>query len=122
MFHVKPRLRPGFFRTLKSMIFASLYDDLSPGRGVKVEGPSGPIAVFQDSTGQVYAVDDLCGHLGASLSEGTCTDGVIDCWLHHGKYSAVTGETEKYPARGTLRTYPVENRDGELWVDTENSE
>ncbi|WP_018298197.1 Rieske (2Fe-2S) protein [Corynebacterium lubricantis] len=99
------------------MIFAANLADLEPGRGLKLATENGDIAVFKDTTGEVFAIDDRCNHLGASLAQGTCTDGIVDCWLHHGQYSAKSGETLRYPAHGSLNTYPVEIRDGEVWVD-----
>ncbi|WIM67659.1 Rieske (2Fe-2S) protein [Corynebacterium breve] len=101
------------------MIFAAKVNDIESGRAVKVAGTAGDIAVFRDTTGDFFAVDDKCAHLGASLSQGTCADGVVECWLHHGLYSLSTGERVKYPASGFLHTYDIEVRDDEIWVNPE---
>lgn len=94
-------------------------DQLADGRGLQVPenltGHSRPIAVFRDGDA-FHAVDDTCTHLHAALSQGTCDNGVVRCWLHGGTFSAVTGESDRYPATGQLTVHEVVEEGGDLWL------
>jgi len=41
---------------------------------------------------QVYAIQDKCTHMGASLSKGTLDDKVVKCRVHGAKYDITSGE------------------------------
>lgn len=93
--------------------------DVAPGTATviapDVSGHPTPIALFRTDDG-FRAVDDLCTHLGASLAKSRVEDGEVVCWLHQGRFCLDTGEATSYPARGALATFPVEIRDGEVWL------
>jgi 3-phenylpropionate/trans-cinnamate dioxygenase ferredoxin subunit len=65
---------------------------------------------------EVYAFTALCPHAGAPLCEGWLdATGKLVCPLHKYRFDAVTGRNtsgEGYK----LFTYPVELRDGEIFV------
>ncbi|WP_181795182.1 non-heme iron oxygenase ferredoxin subunit [Streptomyces sp. WELS2] len=84
-------------------------------------GGADSIAVFKDE-GQYHALDDTCPHANASLSEGWVEDGEVECPLHGGRFCLRTGEATAMPATGTARTYPVEVRDGRVWLVLDGSE
>jgi toluene monooxygenase system ferredoxin subunit len=66
---------------------------------------------------QVHAYADRCTHLGVKLSEfGTLAGTVLTCGAHHFTYDACTGCGINPPST-RLRTYPLEVRDGQIWVD-----
>jgi nitrite reductase/ring-hydroxylating ferredoxin subunit len=73
------------------------------------------IAVFFHE-GQAYALDNRCPHMGFPLSKGTCQDGIVTCYWHYARFDLRTGGTFD-PFADDVRTYPVELRDGEVWVD-----
>lgn len=56
---------------------------------------------------EVFAVDDVCSHSDASLSEGEVTDFKIECWLHGAEFDLRTGEALTLPATQPIETYPV---------------
>jgi nitrite reductase/ring-hydroxylating ferredoxin subunit len=66
--------------------------------------------------GRVFACNNRCPHEGYPLSEGTlgssCT---LTCNWHNWKFDLASGETIVGGDR--LRQYPVEERDGRIWVD-----
>lgn len=69
--------------------------------------------------GNVFATDDECTHSKASLADMGDLDGfVIECSLHLGAFDVRTGEVVSAPCTKPLRTYPVEVRDGRVWVNT----
>jgi len=80
---------------------------------VKLEGRS--IAIFQ-SNGKFYACNNRCPHEGFPLMEGVLTNGcLLTCNWHNWKFDLESGET--IVGGDKLRRYPVEERDGALWID-----
>jgi 3-phenylpropionate/trans-cinnamate dioxygenase ferredoxin subunit len=56
---------------------------------------------------EVFAVNDICSHSEASLSEGEVSDFKIECWLHGAEFDLRTGEALTPPAVAPIKTYPV---------------
>jgi 3-phenylpropionate/trans-cinnamate dioxygenase ferredoxin subunit len=56
---------------------------------------------------EVFAINDMCTHSEASLSEGDVTDFKIECWLHGAEFDLRTGEALTLPANIAVKTYPV---------------
>ena len=56
---------------------------------------------------EVFAINDMCTHSEASLSEGDVTDFKIECWLHGAEFDLRTGEALTLPANIPVKTYPV---------------
>ena len=73
------------------------------------------LALFADGDG-VRAVDNRCPHMGFPLHRGTLHDGILTCHWHHARFDVATGGTFDQWA-DDLRVFPVELRDGEVWVD-----
>src|SRR5579859_6803066 len=82
---------------------------------VVVSGGGHGIAVFHHD-GQVYAVDNRCPHMGFPLSKGSLSCGILTCHWHHARFDLQSGGTFD-PFADDVRVYPVEVRDGEVWVD-----
>jgi len=73
------------------------------------------LALFADG-GDVRAVANRFPHLGFPLHRGTLHDGILTCHWHHARFDVATGGTFDQWA-DELRVFPVELRDGEVWVD-----
>ena len=56
---------------------------------------------------EVFAIDDMCSHAEASLSEGEVSDGKIECWLHGAEFDLRTGEALTPPATAPVQSYRV---------------
>jgi 3-phenylpropionate/trans-cinnamate dioxygenase ferredoxin subunit len=67
--------------------------------------------------GEVFAVEDLCSLASVALSEGEVADCTIECWLHGSTFDLRTGKPTVLPATEPVATFPVEVRDGEVYVD-----
>ncbi|HEX6384224.1 MAG TPA: Rieske (2Fe-2S) protein, partial [Anaerolineae bacterium] len=65
---------------------------------------------------KIYAVDNRCPHMGFPLDRGTVKDGILTCHWHHARFDLETGGTFDQFA-DDVRAFPVEIRDGEVWVD-----
>ena len=80
--------------------------DLTPGDMKVVEvGPDQVLLVNVDGT--IYALDDICSHAYASLSEGDLAGEEIECPLHGSAFNVVTGEPLSPPADAKVRTFEV---------------
>ena len=66
--------------------------------------------------GEVYAVDNRCPHMGFPLDRGSVKDGILTCHWHHARFDLESGGTFDQWA-DDVRAFPVEVRDGEVWVD-----
>jgi nitrite reductase/ring-hydroxylating ferredoxin subunit len=42
--------------------------------------------------GKIYALDNICPHLGGSLGRGTLKDNCVICPLHHWAFDLATGK------------------------------
>jgi nitrite reductase/ring-hydroxylating ferredoxin subunit len=73
------------------------------------------LALFADGE-VVRAVDNRCPHMGFPLHRGTLLDGILTCHWHHARFDLVSGGTFDQWA-DDLTAFPVELRDGEVWVD-----
>ena len=80
---------------------------------VQVNGHT--LALFSRD-GRIYAVDNPCPHMGFPLDRGTVADGILTCHWHHARFDLASGGTFDQFA-GDVRTFPVQVRDGEVWVD-----
>ena len=72
------------------------------------------IALFRTPAG-VFASDNRCPHQGYALVRGEVKEGVLTCAWHNWKFELGTG-TCRYGGEN-IRTYPVEIRDGQVFVD-----
>ena len=57
--------------------------------------------------GKIYALDDICTHAYACLSDGYIDEGQIECPLHGACFDIKTGKALTAPASIDLRSYPV---------------
>ena len=80
---------------------------------VRIDGKQ--IALFDTLQG-VRACDNRCPHEGYPLSQGSLSaDCILTCNWHNWKFNLESGENLFGGDR--LRTYPVEIRDDQIWVD-----
>jgi len=99
----------------RNFVRVAALDDLRRKGVVVVSSGRHGIALFyhEDS---VYAVDNRCPHMGFPLSRGSCRDGILTCHWHHARFDLRSGGTFD-PFADDVRVYPVEVRDGAVWVD-----
>jgi nitrite reductase/ring-hydroxylating ferredoxin subunit len=101
--------------TTQNMVRAAALDDVrAAGRlAVQVEGHN--LALFAYN-GQIYAVDNRCPHMGFPLERGSVKEGILTCHWHHARFDLASGGTFD-PWADDVRAFPVELRDGQVWVD-----
>lgn len=57
--------------------------------------------------GEYYALEDICPHAYALLSQGFVEDGQVECPLHEATFDIRTGKCLREPADRDLHVYPV---------------
>jgi 3-phenylpropionate/trans-cinnamate dioxygenase ferredoxin component len=107
-------------------------DDLGDSRVTVVEGtPHGALAVGM-WVDKPFALSNRCRHLFASLGKGRVTDvGCLECPWHGALYDVDSGRMKRGPQGAfkplagavkatagarALKTFPVEVRDGAIWL------
>jgi len=87
-----------------------------PKRGARcVKTPHGTVAVFRTYDDKIFAIDDTCPHKGGPLSQGIVHDESVTCPLHNIVFSLETG-LARMPDEGQVKSYPVKNEDGFLFI------
>lgn len=95
-------------------------DDLPPGTMQRVDVGGYPVCLA-NVAGTVHAVHDTCTHGRASLSEGYLDDemGRVECPRHGGVFRLSDGGVVTPPPSRAQPVFPVEVRDGRVWVTPE---
>ncbi len=98
-----------------AQVVACSLAELPPGGVRRVQAGSQAIAVA-NVDGRLHAVDDLCSHGNASLSEGFLEGHVLECPFHGGAFDVRTGQAVRMPCMRAVRTWPVLELDGKVIV------
>ncbi len=91
-------------------------DDVPKGTAIRAEVDGTEIAVVHADDDNFYAVYDECSHAAVPLSEGEVDGCTLECWLHGSRFDLRTGEPTGLPATEPVPVYPVDVRDGDLYV------
>jgi 3-phenylpropionate/trans-cinnamate dioxygenase ferredoxin subunit len=90
--------------------------DIESGTTVRAEIDDVAVAIVHGEDGEFYAIYDECSHAEVPLSEGDVEDCTIECWLHGSRFDLKTGDPTGLPATEPVPVYPVEVRDGDVYV------
>jgi len=74
------------------------------------------IALF-NYEGEYYALDDMCSHAEASLSEGDVYDCKVECPLHGAEFDLKTGDAVTLPATKPVNKYKVNVEDDYIFLE-----
>jgi 3-phenylpropionate/trans-cinnamate dioxygenase ferredoxin component len=107
-------------------------DDLGASQVAVVDETTHGALAVGISAGRPFAVSNRCRHLFASLGKGRVTeDGCLECPWHGARYDVGTGKMVRGPqgafkplagaVKATtgaipVKTFPVELRDGAIWL------
>ncbi len=97
----------GFYRVCR-------IEELIEGEAKAVEVAGRLIAVFLHG-GQYYAIDDVCPHMGGSLSDGYVENGIVTCPWHAWRFRLADGAWADSP-RIKIGCFPVRVENGEIQV------
>ena len=95
--------------------------DVAKGEVVAVELDGTPLAVVHCDDDTFKVAYDECSHEQIKLSEGEVDGCTLECWLHGSRFDLRTGEPSGPPASEAVPVYPVEVRDGDIYVTLESS-
>ena len=79
------------------------------------------IVMYRESGGRVVALQDRCAHRAVPLSMGSLCEDRLVCPYHGMAYDASGAcvhipEQDKIPANARVRSYPLVDRDGAVWI------
>jgi vanillate O-demethylase monooxygenase subunit len=99
---------------------AAWSSELEPGRMLARRYLNEPVVIFRDAAGAVRALADRCAHRQAPLRLGVLENGTIRCG-YHGLAFGGNGECTHnphgpIPKAARVRTYPIVDRHGMLWI------
>jgi nitrite reductase/ring-hydroxylating ferredoxin subunit len=89
--------------------------DLGEGAAFPAKLDNRPIALYR-LDGQIHALDDVCTHALALLSQGFIADGAVECPLHGARFAIATGRCLAPPATVDLRVYAVRVAGEDVYV------
>lgn len=91
-------------------------DELAQGkmRAYLLEGHD--ILVAHTESG-FHAISNRCPHDVIALDLGCLEGDVVRCSLHGSRFNLTTGEPQEPPAEESVRVYPLEIKDGVVWVE-----
>jgi nitrite reductase (NADH) small subunit/3-phenylpropionate/trans-cinnamate dioxygenase ferredoxin subunit len=92
--------------------------EVPEGEGKTVQVKGRLIALFCVG-GQMHAIDDVCPHMGASLSGGYVENGIVTCPWHAWRFRLADGAWADNP-RIKIGCYPVRVQDDEVQVQVED--
>jgi nitrite reductase/ring-hydroxylating ferredoxin subunit len=91
-------------------------DKVKEGEALGVKAGGRQIALFR-LEGEILAMDDVCSHEYALLSEGGFVEGgTVECPLHQACFEIRTGKCVSGPTETPLQVFPVEIKDGRVRV------
>lgn len=88
-----------------------------PVGGLKGVMADGTAVVLANVDGTVYALRDQCSHEEFPLSDGELDGQDVVCTYHGARFDACTGARKALPAVRPVKSYPVEVRDGDVYID-----
>lgn len=72
--------------------------------------------VLANVEGDIYALLDQCSHQDYPLSDGELDGTRLECIYHGAKFDVCTGKALQLPAIRPVKTFPVEVREGSIFV------
>lgn len=82
-------------------------------RSVKIEGRQ--VGLFRIG-GECFAIDDICSHGNARLTEGDVDGFEVECPLHAGVFDLRTGKALTAPLTRDVNTHALKLVDGRLYI------
>ena len=102
-----------------SFVKVAQTDEISPGQMKLVELGDERILLV-NLEGEFHAIDEVCTHAFAPLSEGGLSGEEVECPLHGGVFSVKSGEALSPPPSETLIVYPVRVEGNDILVGPPN--
>lgn len=89
--------------------------DLADGDHRKVDANGTEVLLYRSGT-QVWALANVCSHMGGPLDEGTFADGCVTCPWHGSVFELADGEIRRGPATAKQPSFETRIEDGQIQV------
>ncbi len=89
--------------------------EIPPGSSKIVDRTGNAVALF-NVNGQIFAIDNACGHRGGPLGEGYLAGEMVTCPWHAWNFNVKTGQCESNPAL-RQKCFAVKVEKGEIFVE-----
>jgi len=90
-------------------------DDLPNGERLFVDIGDTPVVIF-NIAGKLFAIGDVCTHDDGPLGDGDIEGFNVACPRHGAEFDVRTGKTVSMPAVVDIPAYPVQARDGKIFI------
>jgi Na(+)-translocating NADH:ubiquinone oxidoreductase F subunit len=74
-------------------------------------------ALMRDDEGSLHATDGICTHGNTHLADGLVKGKIVECPKHNGRFHLHDGSPARAPVCRGLATYPIEERNGRIWLN-----
>jgi nitrite reductase/ring-hydroxylating ferredoxin subunit len=88
---------------------------LDPDFPVGIEVNGKPVGLYLQD-GQVRALEDICPHADALLSQGFVDGEVVECPLHGARFEIATGKCLNEIGERDLKCYPAKIENGRVVI------
>ncbi len=89
--------------------------DISEGSSIIVPGPEGmSIALFK-LDGEIFALENICPHMGGPLGEGEIEDGIVTCPWHGWQFGIRDGLCQNMPGEDAKKL-PINIFEGSIYL------
>ena len=107
---------PDDWPTMSHWVRVAAEGDCAVGmlKGVMADGV--PV-VLANVEGSICALKDQCSHEDYPLSDGELEGSDVVCLYHGARFDACSGARKTLPAIRPVQSFPVDIRDGEIFVD-----
>ncbi|MFP5205781.1 MAG: NADH:ubiquinone reductase (Na(+)-transporting) subunit F [Acidobacteriota bacterium] len=95
--------------------------DLRRPEAIRFDHGRKSFALYRNAEGNLFATDGFCTHGNTHLADGLVIGGTIECPKHNGRFNLIDGSPARPPICRGLATYPVEEREGRIWIDVEHA-
>ena len=92
--------------------------DLEDGRTKVVQVDDYRIAICKVGS-EVFAIEDVCTHDYGPLGGGRLDGHAIECPRHGARFDVRDGKVLRMPAAAGVKTFPVHEKDGQIYVEIE---
>jgi 3-phenylpropionate/trans-cinnamate dioxygenase ferredoxin subunit len=101
---------------MSELIRVCSVEDVPKAGAISADVDGTPIAVVHAEDDTFHAIYDECSHAAVALSEGEVDGCTLECWLHGSRFDLRTGDPTGLPATTPVPVYPVEIRDGDIFI------
>lgn len=91
--------------------------DIPEGKAIIVRIPDGREIALFNLNGSIYALDNLCPHMGGPLGEGEIENSIVTCPWHGWQFDIRTGICENMPGEDASQI-KIETINDEIFFKT----